>query len=128
VESKIIVTYGASEVNDIACAILVPEAALDEPGYIKTFTVQTDAHSKHEFHAMAQMVYYQYEDEELDITELNDIIIVTSGQVTEQVERGMVIYRDVDGAFHVLIDSTLNQKKMLETTNRYCTRWVRLDI
>lgn len=125
---QIKIQCGEAESRDCVSAILVPEQAVSEPGYIKTMTAGEQAHSKHEFHAMAQMAYYQYQDDELDIIAVNAPVIVSKGDTVETIESGMVIYRDADGEFHVLIHDILNRKKMLETTNRYCTRWVRLDI
>jgi hypothetical protein len=49
-------------------------------------------------------------------------------EAVEELLSGMIIYRDAKGEFHVLMHESLNRKKMLETANRYCTRWVRLDI
>lgn len=125
---NILIESEGIEINDCVSAILVPEKALTEPGYIKTVTARADAHSKHEFHAMAQMAYYQYQDDELKILEVAGNIRVTASNTVEEICPGMVIYRDVRGEFHVMIHNSLNKKKMLEATNRYCTRWVRLDI
>lgn len=125
---NIIITGDGIEVNDCLSAILVPDRALEEPGYIKTVTAGAVAHAKHEFHAMAQMAYYQYQDEELLPVVVDGVLLLSSPNVVEAIDRGMVIYRDQQGEFHVLIHRGLNVKKMLETTNRYCTRWVRLDI
>jgi len=122
------ITFDNQEVTDCVSIVLVPEKALEEPGYIKTMTAGNTAHSKHEFHAMAQMAYYQYQDDELEVKTTGSALTVSKGAETEIVESGMVIYRDSGGEFHVLIHEMLNKKKMLEATNRYCTRWVRLDI
>jgi hypothetical protein len=113
---------------DCVSAIVVPEIAMTEPGYIKTMTAGMVANSKHEFHAMAQMAYYQYQDGELDVAVVRVPIRIESNSESEEISSGMVIYRDSGGVFHVLIHEQLNRKKMLEATNRYCTRWVRLDI
>jgi len=113
---------------DCVGAILVPDIALAEPGYIKTMTVSMEAHSKHEFFAMAQMAYYQYQDEELSIVRVDGPIRLEMDEVVEEISCGMVIYRDKEGELHVVLHEQLNPKKMLEATNRYCTRWVRLDI
>lgn len=127
-EDDIFIRHGGVEISGCSSVILVPEIALTEPGYIKTFTANPDAHSKHEFHAMAQMAYYQYQDEELEVVETDSEIAVVFREKIDQVPVGMVIYRDTDGEFHVLVHNSLNKKKMLEAANRYCTRWVRLDI
>lgn len=125
---SIIIEYESERITDCESLILVPEVALEEPGYIKTMTSKGEGHSKHEFHAMAQMAYYQYQDDELDIVGIQEPCVITWDKTTESLESGMIIFRDNGGEFHVLIHELLNRKKMLETTNRYCTRWVRLDI
>lgn len=107
---------------------MVPEIAITEPGYIKTMTTNAEAHSKHEFFAMAQMAYYQYQDDELEVVCVRAPLQVVMSETVEEIISGMIIYRDGKGELHVLIHDHLNRKKMLETTNRYCTRWVRLDI
>lgn len=122
------ITGDTLQIDDCVSVILVPEIALTEPGYIKTLTVSADAHSKHEYFAMAQMAYYQYQDDELNIVPVTGPLQVKMAEVVEEVSSGMIIYRDVTGEFHVLMHQALNRKKMLETANRYCTRWVRLDI
>ncbi len=122
------ITCENAEINDCTSVIMVPEIALNEPGYIKTLTAKPEANSKHEFHAMAQMAYYQYQDDELDIASAKGPFHVVCGNEAEEMDSGMLIYRDSGGEFHVLIHEDLNKKKMLEATNRYCTRWVRLDI
>lgn len=118
----------SGEVYECSSVILVPEMAMTEPGYIQAMTAGETAHAKHEFHAMAQMAYYQHQDDELDIVSTDGPISVVQGEKHEKIESGMVICRDPDGEFQVVIHPHLNRKKMLETTNRYCTRWVRLDI
>lgn len=127
-EQGIVIKYGGIEITGCVSVILVPDMALEEPGYIKTFTAQSGSHSKHEFQAMAQMVYYQYQDDELDLVTTHGEIEVFYQENVEDIATGMVIYRDNAGEFHVVIHDSLNNKKMLEATNRYCTRWVRLDI
>lgn len=122
------VSLESGESLECSSAILVPEKALEEPGYIKTMSVGESANVKHEFHAMAQMAYYQYQDDELEIVSVSGPISVRLGEEIEKIDPGMVICRDPAGEFQVFIHQQLNRKKMLETTNRYCTRWVRLDI
>lgn len=121
------ISFDESEAEGVS-VILVPDKAIEEPGYIKTMTASMEAQSKHEFHAMAQMAYYRYQDDELEVVETVSPIRISREEEVEMIDSGMVIYRDISGEFHVLIHTLLNKKKMLEVTNRYCTRWVRLDI
>lgn len=108
--------------------IVVPERALTEAGFIRAFTVKENAHAKHEYHTLAQMAYFQYQDEELEVIELHQPIQVVTDQETIDLAAGIIVFRLADGEFMVWAVGPVNKKKMLEATNRYCTRWVRLDI
>ncbi len=127
-EDTMIIRFDDTEVTDCNSAIIVPERAVNEAGYIKTLTENSGAHSKHEFQAMAQTVYYRYQDEEVEVTPITGPLTVSWGRDIETLEAGAVIYRDTGGEFHVLAHTHLNVKKLLEAANRFCTRWVRLDI
>ena len=115
-------------ISDCESVILVPEIALQEAGYIQTLTVKDSGHAKHEYHALAQMAYFQYQDDELEIVEINSPVKITWGTEVSEMESGMILYRETGGSFHVLIHALQNRKKLLEAAYRYCTRWVRLDI
>lgn len=115
-------------VNDCESVIVVPEIAIAEGGYIKTFTTKDGAHAKHEFHALSQMAYFQFQDDELVIDEIDSPLTISSGAEYTHLLKGLVIYRDLAGQLHVLMHRLQNRKKLLETAYRYCTRWVRLDI
>ena len=113
---------------DCVSIIIVPEIAIKEAGYIKMLTVKDAAHAKHEYHAMAQMAYFQFQDEELEIQEIDSVITITCGEENIELSDGMIICRDHTGDFHVLIHARQNRKKILEAAYRYCARWVRLDL
>lgn len=115
-------------IEDITSVIIVPEKSLEEAGYIHTLTESNDASSKHEFHAMAQMAYYQYQDDELAIDKVVGEIKVQTDSAVESLLSGMLLYRDNSGGFHAVVHQGLNVKKLLEAAYRFCTRWVRLDI
>ncbi len=119
---------GDTLVTDCNSAILVPERAVHEAGYIKTLTTNAHAHSKHEFQAMAQTVYYRFQDDELEIAQIQGTLVLEWQGEAETIEGGIVIYRDGSGEFHVLAHSGQQVKKLLEAAYRFCTRWVRLDI
>ena len=127
-EKSIRITSDENVVVDCVSIIIVPENALNEAGYIKMFTVKDAANAKHEYHAMAQMAYYQFQDDELEIQEVKFPIIITCGDEKSELCDGIVICRDQEGEFHVLSHSGQDMKKILEAAYRYCTRWVRLDI
>lgn len=108
--------------------IVVPEISIKEPGYIQVFTVKDSAHAKHEYHAMAQMAYFQYQDEELEVQEVSSPLSVVTAEETVSIEGGLVLSREPGGNFLVFVHESQNKKKLLEAAYRYCTRWVRLDI
>ncbi len=114
--------------GDFESVIIVPENVVKEPGYISTFTIKDSAHAKHEFHAMAQMAYFQYQDDELVFDEIDSSLAVIHGTQQVELDSGMVLCRKSNGEFRVLVHVMQNRKKLLEAVYRYCTRWVRLDI
>ncbi len=126
--TTITIQYATTIISDCESVIIVPEIAVQEAGYIKSFTLKNSAHAKHEYHAMAQMAYFQFQDDELEIIEIDSPVKVVCGTEECEEDGGMILYRQVDGSFHVLIHASQNSKKLLETAYRYCTRWVRLDI
>jgi hypothetical protein len=126
--TTIIIQSANTKIADCESVILVPEIAVQEAGYIKTFTVKDSAYAKHEYHALAQMAYFQFQDDELETTQVDAPVLVTCGSEVSEIDGGMILYRDMGGSFHVLILGKPNSKKLLEAVYRYCTRWVRLDI
>ena len=126
--ATITIQSATTMITDCESVILVPEMALQEAGYIRTFTVKDSGYAKHEYHAMAQMAYFQFQDEELEIVEIDSPLTITCGTEASEMDGGMVLYRDMSGSFYVLVHVSQNRKKLLEAADRYCTRWVRLDI
>lgn len=126
--ATITIQSATTHTNVCESAILVPEIALLEAGYIQTLTVKDSGHAKHEYHAMAQMAYFQFQDDELEIVEIDSPLKIIYGTETTEMDGGMVLYRDTGGSFQVLVHVEQNRKKLLEAAYRYCTRWVRLDI
>ncbi len=122
------IVAAALTVKDCESVIIVPEIAIAEGGYIKTFTTKDRAHAKHEFHALSQMAYFQFQDDELAIDEIDSPLTISCGAEHVELSNGLVIYRDLAGQLHVLVHRLQNRKKLLETAYRHCTRWVRLDI
>ena len=122
------VIYGDTTISDCNSVVLVPEIAITEPGYIKALTSNADSGAKHEFHALAQMAYYQFQDDELEVQNMHGSCTVYCRNETETIDSGVVILRNGSGKLNVLAHEDVNCKKLLEAANRYCTRWVRLDI
>lgn len=122
------VEWGGETITECSSIILVPENAVAEPGYIRTMTIRESAHAKHEYHAMAQMAYFQFQDDELEITPLSGSLRVTVRGQTEELAAGLVLYRDGEGRFHALMHEGQDGKRLIEAAYRFCTRWIRLDI
>lgn len=108
--------------------IVIPEKAVDEAGYIQLFSVKDSGQAKHEYHALAQMAYFQLQDDELDIREADSPLIVLAGGKRIELLGGIIICRQGTGEVYALVQAGQNRKKLLEAAYRWCTRWVRLDI
>ena len=115
-------------VTECSSVIIIPEKAITEAGYIRTMTTNADAHSKHEFHAMAQIAFSRFEDGELDIEAAHGPITVEWKNEVETIADGLVVYLDSQGIFHLIAHSGQDAKKLLQATHRFFTRWIRLDI
>jgi len=126
--NPITISSTSLNIEDCESVILVPAIAVTEPGYIKALTVKGTAHAKHEFHAMAQMAYFQFQDEELESIETDIPLTVASEIERVEMSDGMVLYRTLAGEFCVIFHAGEQKKTLLEAAYRYCTRWVRLDI
>lgn len=127
--NELITIDGAAiAIKDCETIIVVPEIAIREAGYIKTWTQKESGHAKHEFHALSQMVFFQFQDDEIAICEIDGPVTISCGLENTVLSDGLVIYRDLAGELHVLAHRQQNWKKLLEAAYRYCTRWVRLDI
>jgi hypothetical protein len=124
----ITIAGAAVAIDDSETVIVVPKIAVSEPGYIKTYARKESGNAKHEFYALAQMVYFQFQDEELEIREIDSPLTISDGTDSIELHDGLVLCRDRAGALHVLAHPRQNIKKLLEAAYRYCTRWVRLDI
>ena len=120
-------SWGPDVSAECDCLLIIPERAVDEPGYIKAMH-PSGTTNKHEFHALAQTGYYQFQDDELDYCKTAGLMEVVRGAEKESPEDGMILFRDTGGSIRAVAHQSARIKKLLETANRYCTRWVRLDI
>lgn len=125
---SIALQFGEETITYCESIILVPAAAVSEHGYIRTLSANAGVHAKHEYHALAQMAYFQYQDGELEIENLPGLLQVTLRGETETFVQGLALYRDLEGRFHVLMHEGQDARKLIEAAYRFCTRWVRLDI
>lgn len=117
-----------NDLIDCDLVIIVPERALNEPGYIRAATAVGGGQDKHALHALAQTASYRYQDDELQVAELWGTCHIALSDGEELLTAGMVIYRELSGAIKAAAHSGLNVRRLLDTADRYCTRWVRLDL
>jgi len=122
------ITYDDMIISDCTSVLIVPDIAEQEPGYINTLTSAPGTGSKHEFHALAQMAYFQFQDDELEIEHMSSACRIYQDNGDQTLASGLIIFRSGAGTIHILSHQGVNYKKLLEAANRYCTRWVRLDI
>ena len=88
----ITIRFEDDTVPECSSAIMIPERAITEAGYIKTMTTNPNAYSKHEFHAMAQMTLFQFKDGELDIEPAHGPLTVEWKNEVETIIAGLVIF------------------------------------
>jgi hypothetical protein len=127
-KDAIIIRFEDNTVTECSSAIIIPERAIIEAGYIRTMTTNANAHSKHEFHAMAQIAFSQFQDGELEIEAVHGPLTVEWKNEVETIIAGLVVFLDPQRNFRLIAHSGQNAKKLLEVAHRFCTRWVRLDI
>ncbi len=125
---KIEVLTGDQPIAECMAVILVPEIALAEPGYIRTFAANQTAQSKHEFYALGQMALIQFEDGELTPRQITNSVDVQADDETVSIDAGIVICRILSGELMIISNADSPPRKYLETAHRFCTRWIRLDI
>jgi len=123
-----VVVFSATEEQPFSAVIVVPEQALNEGGYIRAFSSEQSGQSKHLYQAMAQTAYFLEQDAELTVRQYLQPLSVRWGSEAILLDRGLAIVRTIDGGQEALVVGPVNRKKLLEAANRYCTRWVRLDI
>ncbi len=125
---KIRITLSAGENINCKSVIVIPEMALTDATYIRSFTTVSPVHSKHEFHTLAQIALIEFDDGEIEPQKIVGKISLVAGEEIYDLESGMIICRLASEAFSIYINTDQAPRKYLETANRYCTRWVRLDI
>jgi len=115
-------------VCECSAAIAVPEMALSEAGYIRTFSATVGSQSKHALYALSQMMLMEFEDGELQPHQFQFDLTVTHGADSVRVDDGIVVARNLDGRLDVMSNAAKPLRKFIEVANRFCTRWIRLDI
>jgi hypothetical protein len=113
---------------DCDTVILVGAMAVEQDGHITMLSTNVGQQTKHEFHALAQMAFIQFQDEELDVTPVDGPIKVSSKNGINEIRSGMAICRTNTGSVSVMAHRDLPRRKLLQAAHRNCTRWIRLDI
>ncbi len=113
---------------DCRAVIVIPERALADATYIRTFSTASPVRSKHEFYTLAQIALIEFDDDEIKPQPVAGKISVAAGDEIFDLEAGMIICRLESEEFSIYMNSDQSVRKFIETANRYCTRWVRLDI
>ena len=108
--------------------IVIPAKALGDATYIRSFTTVSPVHSKHEFHTLAQIALIEFDDGEIKPQKIVGKIALATREGIFDLESGMIICRLESEEFSIYMNTDQLPRKYLETANRYCTRWVRLDI
>ena len=115
-------------VTECSSAIIIPERVMIEAGYIKPLTTNSTAHSKHEFHAIAQIALSRFQDGELEIEAVNGPLTIQWKDEIETMTAGVLVFLDSQGNLRLIDNSSQNVNKLLQLAHRFCTRSVRLDI
>ena len=127
-EDAITIRFEEDTMTACRSAIIIPESVLAEAGDIKTLTTNSTAHSKHEFHAIAQIALSQFEEGELEVEAVNGPLTIQWKNEIEIITAGVIVFLDPQGNLHLIGNSGRNINKLLQFAHRFCTRWVRLDI
>ena len=127
-DDSIAIRFEDDTVTACSSVIIIPERAMIEPGYIKTLTTNSTAHSKHEFHAIAQIALSRFQDGELEVEIVNGPLTIQWKEEIETITAGVLVFLDSQGNLNLIDNSSQNVNKLLQLAHRFCTRWVRLDI
>ena len=127
-EDSITIRPGDSAVITCRCVIIVPDSALAEAGHIRVLTTDSSAHSKHQFHSMAQIALTQFQEGEPKVEAADGALTIQWKDEVESVAAGVVICLDSEGELRLVGNTGVDVGKLLRVGNRYATRWVRLDI
>ena len=127
-EDSITVRFEDDTVTACSSAIIIHQSAMIEEGYIRTLTTNSTAHSKHEFHAIAQIALSRFQDGELEVETVYGPLTIQWKNEIETITAGVLVLLDLQGKLHLIGNSGQNVKKLLQSAYRFCTRWIRLDI
>lgn len=127
-EDSITIRFEDDTATECSSAIIIPERAMIEAGHIRTLTTKSTAHSKHEFHAIAQIALSRFQDGDLEIETVDGPFTIQWKNGIVTITAGVLVLLDSQGNLHLIDNSGQNVKKLLQLAHRFCTRWIRLDI
>ena len=127
-KDSIIIRFEDDTLTEGTSAIIIPERAMNEAGYITTLTTKSEAHSKHEFHALAQIALSRFQDGELEVEAVHGPLTIEWKDEIETITAGVLVLLNSQGNLHLIDNSGQNVNKLLQLAHRFCTRWIRLDI
>ncbi len=110
--------------------IIVPSDAPDYPEKITCFCKGSPANAKHAYYTLSQIALMDFEEHALDMTDLpqGTVISLVKNSLEKSMDAGLVIARDTEGKVSVFAHENVDKYLLLKFANRYCTRWIRLDI
>ncbi len=127
-EDTVVIRFEDGTLKECSSAIIIPERAITEAGYVRTVTSKSPAHSKHEFQAMTQIALSRFQDGELNVEAVHGPFTVEWKNEVKTITRGLVVFLDPQGNFQLIGHSDQNANKLLQVAHRFFTRWVRVDI
>lgn len=114
-------------INDCIAGILVQE---NSSGTLEAILLgaSSSKQDKHTLHALAQMAYYQFQDDEITPLIINGKCSITNLSPAHQAEKCLLIIKSQSRDLTLYHHDDIQIKKYLEAAHRYTTRWIRLDI
>ncbi len=126
---KIHVTHAERRLSTGSSAIGLPSGAEENTGKMILWTTDSAHQRKHTLFSLMQTVQIRHEDKDLDIeTFSGGPFILSFGEESTEVEHGVVVSTDESGAIHLYAHEDADIRSLIRAANKYCTRWIRLDV
>lgn len=115
---------------EVDMLLMIPKDAPDYPDKVIAHVSGSPANAKHAYHAISQIALLDFEEELLTEEEFpnGESLEVKQGDCFEELTEGIIIARDKSGKVRLFAHDTVDTMRLLRFANRYCTRWIRLDI
>jgi len=127
---ELVLRAGEQEIGRGRAAVIVPEAALDQPDLIRTLTVAGIDAAKHSLHALCQIAVVEEEEGSLDALSVprDEALQVDNAGETIVMPCGSVLLLGTDGSVRVACHEGLRRDRLVKAAHRFCTRFIRLDL